>query len=369
MSVESSVRWFTSAMTGAPTSQGQLGSLIALLDAGLLNGFNTKTLTSLTRSGSTATATVSGGHGFTDSVVVRIAGAAQADYNGDHRITVVNSTTFTYTVANSPVTPATGTITAKVAPLDWSKVFSGTNKAVYRAPSTQGTRFYLRLDHSQDGRYCYARAYESMTDVDTGTNPYPTTTQSSNSCWMPSGSYDTTVRSWALVGDDRRLLLLCNYSGNNNMYPYFFGDFTSRVAGDAYASAMTYCEPAGSNYFGYLADATQKVIARATDQVTLSPIFYTHGYPYQTYIGNGGANYPNPQDQGLILVGPMILIETGGVRGMLPFVYAPWHTNQTLTHFKLYGDVAELPGRKFLCSFISAYVSSGSVLLDVTGPW
>jgi hypothetical protein len=45
---------------------------------------------------------------------VTIAGATQADYNVTATITVVDAVTFTYTVANSPATPATGspTVTA-----------------------------------------------------------------------------------------------------------------------------------------------------------------------------------------------------------------------------------------------------------------
>ena len=42
---------------------------------------------------------------------IKISGAAQTDYNGVFRVeTVPSQDTFTYTVANSPVTPATGTL-------------------------------------------------------------------------------------------------------------------------------------------------------------------------------------------------------------------------------------------------------------------
>jgi hypothetical protein len=68
------------------------------------------TVASLTRSGSTATLTTSTAHGFTTGQKVVVSGAAQADYNGAFTVTVTNPTEFTYTVANSPATPATGTI-------------------------------------------------------------------------------------------------------------------------------------------------------------------------------------------------------------------------------------------------------------------
>ena len=72
---------------------------------------NTLSVSSITRSSSTATATTASAHGFINGESVTIAGAAQAEYNGVFVITVTSSTTFTYTVSGTPATPATGTIT------------------------------------------------------------------------------------------------------------------------------------------------------------------------------------------------------------------------------------------------------------------
>lgn len=65
---------------------------------------------SLTRTSGTATLTTSTPHGFVTGQKVVISGATQTDYNGAFTVTVTGPTTFTYTVANSPTTPATGTI-------------------------------------------------------------------------------------------------------------------------------------------------------------------------------------------------------------------------------------------------------------------
>lgn len=72
---------------------------------------SSKTVATLTRSGTTATATVSAGHGFSDGDPIKISGANQAEYNGIHQITYVSSTVFTFEVTGSPVT-GTGTILA-----------------------------------------------------------------------------------------------------------------------------------------------------------------------------------------------------------------------------------------------------------------
>ena len=70
-----------------------------------------KSVSSLTSSGTTATAT-SAAHGFASGDAVLIEGASPTEYNGTYTITVTGTNTFTYTFAGSATTPATGTITA-----------------------------------------------------------------------------------------------------------------------------------------------------------------------------------------------------------------------------------------------------------------
>jgi len=67
-----------------------------------------KTISTLTRSDSTATATTSSAHGLVDGKKALIKGATEPEYNGVYTLTVTGATTFTYTVSGAPVTPATG---------------------------------------------------------------------------------------------------------------------------------------------------------------------------------------------------------------------------------------------------------------------
>lgn len=68
---------------------------------------NDALITSITRSGGTATVTTAVPHLRATGETVTITGAIETDYNGDYAITVTGASTFTYTVANSPSTPAT----------------------------------------------------------------------------------------------------------------------------------------------------------------------------------------------------------------------------------------------------------------------
>lgn len=70
-------------------------------------------ITSLLRSGSLVTATTTSEHNLYSGMPAIVAGAVETDYNGSVIITVTSATTFTYTIATTPSTPATGTITAK----------------------------------------------------------------------------------------------------------------------------------------------------------------------------------------------------------------------------------------------------------------
>lgn len=84
-----------------------------LLTAGTL------AITSITRSGGTATVTTPVAHGLATGAQVWIFGANQVEYDGVHVVHVTNATHFTFPVSGTPATPATGTLkfTALCGPL------------------------------------------------------------------------------------------------------------------------------------------------------------------------------------------------------------------------------------------------------------
>lgn len=69
-------------------------------------------VSSITLAGFLVTVTTAVDHGIASNVPVTIAGATQTDYNGLQTITVTAADKFQYTIASSPTSPATGTITA-----------------------------------------------------------------------------------------------------------------------------------------------------------------------------------------------------------------------------------------------------------------
>ena len=182
------VKYYHSAMSGVATLNGTAGSLISVLDACLVTGFNLKTADSLVVAGGIATLTISAGIGaFEVDAVALVAGATPSGLNGEKRVLSVTTNTITFAATGISDQTATGTITAKLAPAGWEKVYSGTNLAAYRSSDVSGTRMYMRVD---DTGTTNARVvgYESMTDVNTGVMPFPTSLQQSGGYYWPKAS-------------------------------------------------------------------------------------------------------------------------------------------------------------------------------------
>ena len=96
------------------------------------------TVSSLTRSGTTATATTSAAHGYSTGQSVTISGASQSEYNGLFTVTVTSATQFTFTVVENPTSPATGLITLS-RPATQFSVTSLTRAAASSDASTGST--------------------------------------------------------------------------------------------------------------------------------------------------------------------------------------------------------------------------------------
>lgn len=371
------VKLFQSTDAGAPVMNGTAGAMIALLDACLINGFNTKAPSGITRSGSTATATFAAAHGFGPYDVVLHAGADQAEYNGEFRIFNITANSYDFTVTGTPATPATGTLSAKRAPLNWTKAFSGTNKAVYKSSEAGSTGLYLRIDDS-DARFCRTRGYETMTDVDTGTGLFPTVAQLANGpTWTKSVTADATARKWTLVGDGRLFYLFVDYFGTAGLAPpLVFGDVISHKSGDLYhvilSGGTTDYTANGGNGFGKLdmATTTGCYMARSYNQLGSAVSFARFGSSGSNYLGYSGLVYPSPVDGGL-LVAPVLAYETSAVRGRVPGIY---HSIQSvpLLHGDVVSGVVGLDGKNlFMCGVAvdPGYTYVGRAALDITGPW
>jgi len=414
------IKWMHSGMTDAPQLTNAFGSLVSLLDALLVNGFGLRSVDSITRTGSTVTMNISAGHPFVVGQVVLVDGAEQAAYNGEQVVTAITTNTVTYTVVGTPATPATtlSSLTCKVAPLGFEKVYSATNKAAYRSLNVLSNRPYLRLDDSQAAgygssfaKYAKVTICENMSGIDTivgGRAPFNPTNPTQNETPSGSGSSlvngrgkwiyamapgnnenvtpDTGNRGWVLVGDDRGFYLHNDFqaAAGNGRTHYAFGDFNSLSSTDAFDSFLCcHDKPdtvsSGGSYPGYTYGARTnnnegKFLMQPWNQVggALNFWMFTLDFGNTSTISGTTATvpYPNGPNYGLLLT-PVYMKETGNnVRGVMPGVYFCPQDIINMNNLTVIENVTGFPGRKFLSVNVARDSQDGAIVFyDITGPW
>lgn len=170
--VDTSVKHFYSAMAASPALSGTAGALLSTLDACLVTGFGTKAADSAVITGGVCRLSfASGVSAAKQEAVILVTGATPAALNGEQKVTAVANGWVEFKTA-LPDGAVTGSITFKVAPLGWEKVFSKTNVTVYRPTDPASTRPFIRVDDS-NAAFARVQMYESMTDVDTGSGVTP----------------------------------------------------------------------------------------------------------------------------------------------------------------------------------------------------
>lgn len=377
------VKVFKSTDANAPILAGTAAYLVNVLDAVLVNGYNSQTVT-ITRDGTTATASATA-HGFLQGQCLLISGASQSEYNGEHYITGVTEDAFTFTVSGSPATPATGTITAKMAPAGWVKSFSGTNKAAYKMGG--GNERYLRIDDA-GGTSARVVGYESMSDVDTGTAAFPTAAQVSGGLYInKSSAADTAARAWIVLATDRLVHVFINGAATNGQLASLatFGDIKSYAGSDQYATLIiaspSYSATAATSYqqatttAAYGTVNNSHYIARSYTQVGGSVAVGKHGDAAKAksltaQLGGAGLTYPSETDGGLYMT-PVYIHETSAMRGVIPGVWAPLHA-RPLTQLDTVSGSGSLAGKSFIAlntDGTTPAAANGQLLLEISNTW
>lgn len=383
MPIDTSVKFIHSGMVGAPSLTGAPGTLIAVLDACLVNGFGVGNVDSIVIAGGIATVTRSAGHPFEVDSVAEIAGAivSGGSINGQQKVlSVINSNSYTFDatgLANQTATTASA-ITHKVAPLGWSKPFSGTNLAAYTHLDVTGTGVYLRVDDS-NARDARVIGYETMTTIDAGEGMCPTTLQiSGGGYWGKSAAADSVIRDWVVYGDRRFFYFMPIWSPSRSGAVYGFGDPISFKSPEPYQAIL---QVSTSATFGSSSPGADLCSSR-TD--TAGGLFIFRGisglgaavpsYPFanssfpasNSRSGAGSMIFPSPADNGLYL-SSMTCIANSCVRNRLPGLY---HSPQALGGHSAFplgtrvSAVAGLPGKTLRALSSDVFVC----FVDVTGP-
>lgn len=386
------VKYITDTMRGAAQISGQAGTLQAALRAFLLTGFGVTTALSVTVAGGIATASLNAGQTFEAGCIVFVEGATPAQLNGEARVQTTTSNSITW-ATTAPDGPATGTITIKVAPVGgWEELFPGTpNKSVFRSTDPQSSGFCYRIDDSGTTQ-ARVRGFEAMSDIDTGTGPFPTNAQiNGGGYWSKTGTANSTAARYALVADSRTVLvvispyttvsatsLIANFRG--------FGDMLALApGGDAYAAAISCAGTADWVSYGgfnsYISGVSAVYCPRPFGGIGTS-----QAAQGRTYAGGATAisgadtsmgDFPSPIDGALrysrryITASSSSLVPRAEVPGVL-------HIPQSgvvaaISPGARIAGTGPLAGRTLLAFGVGQAATDGLPtginLLDITGPW
>lgn len=382
--VDTSVKWAHHSMPGAPILKTQVGSLIAVLDAVLVDGWGVQTATSVVVAAGVAEATFPADHAAAPHSVVLVAGitGAMTGLNGEQKITTVAPNKIRWATA-LPDGTATGTATVKMAAAGWEKAFTGTNLAVYRSLDPQSAKMCLRVDDRWAG-YARVIGYETMTSVSAGAGPFPVSGQiSGGGYWNKGGAASSFIIPWAIFSDGGFLhipILADAYLGPDYAYSelYNFGDIvTAAPTTDPYStlisvSSAAYTTGSDTTGAGPGASSSGLFVARACTGVLGAK---NVGAEYKNYTNT--PLFPDRISGGMWALPAPMLAEDGvtgsgvlaGYRGTIPGMRRASARGASAVlgaHAVLIVD-----GKAMMLQDYggTTTIADCSVLYDLTGPW
>lgn len=275
--------------------------------------------------------------------------------------------------------------------LGWTEPFTGTNKACLQAG--EGLQHYYRINDNGAGtggaKEALIRGFVAMSDVDTGTDPFPSDAQSAltedSLIARKSATADATARAWVIIADERTCYGFIKTGDNASNYLAFaFGEFYSVLPSDNYASILV--ARTSENSATLTADGLDRLQVGLTNasQGHYCPRGYTglgtsvnlgkHGDAVkgnQQTFTIGAVPFPNSADGG-IYISPIWLhdpttLPVNGIRGRMRGFWHFCHAAASVGDLDTFTGVGDLLGIEFL--FLKLGGNAGVYTMDVSGPW
>ena len=256
----------------------------------------------------------------------------------------------------------------QIPPAGWSAPFVDlpNHKIVLRNGASSIARSYFRL--AENASNVFTRGFHNMTDIDTGTGAFPTTSQvSGDGVITTRGSFST---SWKIFADERTCLALILLSSSPPRWvPYYIGDvipidpansmasvvLTSR--GGAGVSEAFHVYLIGSSGTLSSVNGYMKGIGSDPTSVGINGVGFFEGTvvngvsnPFRAFSGPSGFT------GGKIFLRPFYLISTSGfsLLARLRFVYIPFHS--AFSDGDTFGGTGLLSTKRFVVHRVNAPV-------------
>lgn len=258
------------------------------------------------------------------------------------------------------------------ASLGWTQAFTGTDKAAFQAG--EGLQHYFRLNDSGAGtggaKEALIRGFVAMTDVDTGTDPFPSDAQSAltedSLIARKSVTADATARAWVVVADERTCYVFVKTGDNANNYLAFaFGEFYSFLPSDAYSSFLVARTTENSGTITN--DNLDRLIItiniavqghyfpRGYTQLGTSVQFGKHGDVAKSNSSTftvGIIPLYNPEDGGLYVsrlwISDSTTLPANNIRGVFRGLWHCLHPVASVNDLDTFNGVGDLAGKTFL---------------------
>lgn len=384
--MSSDVIYYDSTETGTTTLNATAGTLVTVMDAILVNGFNAKTAVSVTVAAGLATMVVST-HNYKTDRKLLVAGATPTGLNGIKRIlSVVDANTVTFDATGVADGVATGTITCKRAPLGWTKVDGDSTHGLYKRKDLTARANLYRLTDSS-GQFAFAGMVDTGTSMSAYTNLVPTVFTDGGSI-IKSGDGTGTARQWFAMGDGTSFYIFI-VTGGEGVHGFGFGDLKAYRSDDTTASFVI---ANSSNFVPYWVINPN---ADLSSGIPTHSCWVAHSFDgtggYQplaiSNVGNtagpgsiNGAVFPSPYDNGVPVIENMPAFEANYIRPIARGSF-PGMACSFAPVAQVAGMGVQVFGPSGSGKVYNAYYaqtagsgsgptsSTTSVLLDSTGPW
>jgi hypothetical protein len=370
--VDTSVKYFDSTMSGAPPLPiNTAGRLLGVLDACLVDGFGSVELSSLVVAANVATATVSSGHNFAmisaTGPVILISGATPSGLNGEQRVTVINSTQFTFTTTGISDQTASPAGSAKRAPAGYAKVQTGSNITAYQSTDINSHQYCWRVDDTYSTLWARIAGYSSMSDINTGIDLLQVVTG--------GGYFSKSSNNWRIIASSKGFFFSTSQSATTYNFSNYFGDIKSYQSNDPYGVIMaTLNGTSDINIAGLGALATNNAGYMLSRSYSGTPnqvacALWSHGVFGSNWLGGATLTNPNPADLKQWFAHIQVIEGTTILRGDMLGLYGGLFASPA--YGTIYDNVLVDGIQRTLMALKMRVNSSNSAtfFVDITGPW
>jgi len=245
-----------------------------------------------------------------------------------------------------------------------------------------GNQMYCRIydDASGDAaQIANIRGFETMSDIDTGTGPFPDNV-SEPTFWYTLSFHDGSglARPWKVIADDRTAYVFIDLANTFTYHSFGFGDTYSYVASDGYRTGLFGGSDGfvSSSGFGELtallsSKSRAHVMARnylgAAGAVNVGihgDVIKQTGTPLI-----GRLPYPHPPDN-KIWLSPIYIHETAqpSIRGKLRGLWQWLHPTGAIADGDVFSGTGALAGKTFLI-IKDLVTAAGPIVVETSSTW